>query len=71
MSITFQTENLSSNRSSALPNGTLQLVAFYDGSGVATLSFETKHQRRRELDDPKDIPKFSHTDRHQAVHHQG
>ena len=60
MSITFQTENLSSNRSSALPNGTLQLVAFYDGSGVASLSFETQDTNGAvSWTTVKDIPKFS------------
>lgn len=38
---TFQSDTLSSNRSNALPNGTLQLVAYYDGTGIASLTFET------------------------------
>lgn len=60
MAITFQTDDLSSNRSSALPNGTLQLVAFYDGSGLATLSFETKDTNGAlSWTTVKDIPSFS------------
>lgn len=38
---TFQSDMLSSNRSNALPNGTLQLVCYYDGNDIALLSFET------------------------------
>lgn len=36
----FVTDNLNSNRNNALPAETLQLVVFYDGAGLATLSFE-------------------------------
>lgn len=38
----YQTDDLSSNRFSALPNDTLQIVLFYDGSGEASFTFEYK-----------------------------
>lgn len=38
----YKSADLTSNRYSAMPSNTLQIVAFYDGSGTAALSFETK-----------------------------
>lgn len=37
----YKSDDLSSNRGSALPVNTLQVICFYDGKGTATLSFET------------------------------
>lgn len=37
----LKSSDLSSNRSSALPANTLQIVLFYDGKGTSALSFET------------------------------
>lgn len=42
---TFQTNNLSSNRSDALPPDTLQLVLFYDGDSACAFGFETQDAR--------------------------
>ena len=39
----YRTANLTSNRFSALPNETLQIVLFYDGAGTATIEF--RYQR--------------------------
>lgn len=37
----YKSDDLSSNRYSALPANTLQVIAFYDGKGTCALSFET------------------------------
>lgn len=40
---TFQTADLSSNRFSAMPHDTLQIVLFYDGNNSCTFAFEYKN----------------------------
>ena len=55
----FKSNDLTSNRGSALPANTLQVVCFYDGKGTATLSFETIDTAgNRAWTVIKDIPKF-------------
>jgi len=55
----FKSTDLSSNRYSALPASTLQVVCFYDGKGSAALSFETEDSSgNRSWTTIKDIVKF-------------
>ncbi len=55
----YKSADLSSNRSSALPANTLQIVCFYDGKGEAALSFETVDSAGNSTwTTVKGIPKF-------------
>lgn len=55
----FKSADLSSNRSSALPASTLQVICFYDGAGTSALSFETEDSAgNRSWTTIKDIPAF-------------